>query len=156
MQAADRLRELGLTLSPTFMAFTPWTTTSTYLEMLSVIGELNLIDHVAPIQYAIRLLIPPGSRLMELREIQDIVEPYDHSALYYPWQNPDPEIDQLYERVYRLVHQNQKDGQSRSLLFANIWQAVLDTDPTLESTFPKENIWDLAAMPVPHLSESWY
>jgi len=90
MQAADRLRELGLTLSPTFMAFTPWTTTSTYLEMLSVIGELNLIDHVAPIQYAIRLLIPPGSRLMELREIQDIVEPYDHSALYYPWQNPDP------------------------------------------------------------------
>lgn len=156
MRAAEHLRELDLTLSPTFVAFTPWTTTSTYLEMLSVIGELNLIDHVAPIQYAIRLLIPAGSRLMELHEIQDIVEPYDHSALYYPWQHPDQEIDQLYERVYRLVYQNQKDGESRSLLFANIWQVLLDTDPTLESAFPKENIWDLAARPVPRLSESWY
>ena len=156
MWAATRLRELGLVLNPTFIAFTPWTTASVYLEMLSVIKELNLINSVAPIQYAIRLLIPAGSRLLELPDIQDLVQPYDQSALYYPWQHPDPKIDQLYEHIFRLVHQNQKDSASRSSLFTNIWQAALDAAPNLKSTYPEDTIWDLAAKPVPRLSESWY
>lgn len=155
-QAATVMRELGLVLNPTFVAFTPWTTASTYLEMLSVIRELKLIDNVAPIQYAIRLLIPAGSRLLDLREIQDLVEPYNQSALYYPWQHPDPEIDQLYERIFRLVLRSQKKEGSRAILFENIWHTILELASDLESNYQNENIWDLAAKPVPRLSESWY
>ena len=155
-QAATVLRELGLVLKPTFVAFTPWTTASTYLEMLSVIRELKLIDNVAPIQYAIRLLIPAGSRLLDLREIQDLVEPYNQSALYYPWQHLDPVIDQLYERIFRLVLRSQKKEGSRAILFENIWHTILELAPDLESNYQNENIWDLAAKPVPRLSESWY
>jgi len=116
----------------------------------------SVIDNVAPIQYAIRLLIPAGSRLLDLREIQDLVEPYNQSALYYPWQHLDPVIDQLYERIFRLVLRSQKKEGSRAILFENIWHTILELAPDLESNYQNENIWDLAAKPVPRLSESWY
>ena len=51
---------------PTFVAFHPWTTLRGYCELLDTIAALDLVDHVAPIQLAIRLLIPSGSRLLEL------------------------------------------------------------------------------------------
>ena len=62
-------RAVGLTLAPTFVAFTPWTTLEGYVDLLETIAELDLVDHVAPIQLAIRLLIPAGSRLLELDEV---------------------------------------------------------------------------------------
>jgi radical SAM superfamily enzyme YgiQ (UPF0313 family) len=155
-QAAVRLGEQALGLNPTFVAFTPWTTTRNYLEMLSVICDLDLIENTAPIQYAIRLLIPAGSRLLELHEVQSLIDPYDHAALYYPWQHPDPRIDQLYERVYRLVYAHEKEGGSRRLLLDKIWLAVLEIDPELEADFPRETNWNIASSPVPRLSESWY
>jgi hypothetical protein len=44
---------------------------------------------------AIRLLLPPGSRLLELQEIRDRVGPLDKAALVYPWSSPDPRVDEL-------------------------------------------------------------
>ena len=156
IQAVGRLRELDLVFNPTFVTFTPWTTLGNYMEMLSTINALRLVDNIAPIQYAIRLLIPAGSRLLELPEIERLVNPFNQSALYFPWQHPDPRVDQLYERIFRLVRQNQETNESSQTLFANVWQALLDIAPDLNATYPTENIWDLAARPVPRLSESWY
>jgi radical SAM superfamily enzyme YgiQ (UPF0313 family) len=56
------LREINIDLTPTFVAFTPWTTLEIYLELLRHIVELQLIESVAPVQLSIRLLIPAGSR----------------------------------------------------------------------------------------------
>ena len=56
-----------MTLVPTFVAFHPWLTLDGYCDLLDTIDALDLVDHVAPIQLAIRLLIPEGSRLLELR-----------------------------------------------------------------------------------------
>ncbi len=42
--------ETGLTLTPTFVPFTPWTTLEGYVDLLETIEELQLIEHVAPIQ----------------------------------------------------------------------------------------------------------
>jgi radical SAM superfamily enzyme YgiQ (UPF0313 family) len=155
-KAVVRLQEEGLGLNPTFVAFNPWTTTRNYLEMLSAINDLDLIANTAPIQYAIRLLIPNGSRLLELPDIQGLIDPYDYSALNYPWQHPDPQVDLLYDKVYRLVYRHQKEGGSRLALFNEIWLAVLEIDPTLAADFPSETILDLASTPGPRLSESWY
>jgi hypothetical protein len=155
-RTAGRLRELGLTLNPTFVAFTPWTTPAGYLEMLSLVRELDLVGNVAPVQYAIRLLIPAGSRLLELPEVQSMVGSFDHSALSYPWQHPDPAMDQLYRRVFRLVQENQSGGESRDALFKRLWQTVLETAPGLEPSPLNGSGWDLSSKPVPRLSESWY
>ena len=51
-------REVGLQMNPTFVIFSPWTSLESYLDLLHVIVDLDLVDNVAPIQYAIRLLIP--------------------------------------------------------------------------------------------------
>ncbi|MCC6945345.1 MAG: radical SAM protein, partial [Thermomicrobiales bacterium] len=63
-------RDLGLPLNPTFVTFTPWTTAEGYVELLETLADLDLIENVSPIQYGIRLLIPSGSRLLELPETQ--------------------------------------------------------------------------------------
>ena len=59
-----------MTLVPTFVAFHPWLTLDGYCDLLDTIAELDLVDHVAPIQLAIRLLVPEGSRLLELDEMR--------------------------------------------------------------------------------------
>jgi len=59
-------RSLGMTLHPTFVPFTQWTTMESYLDLLRVIHAESLVENVAPIQLGIRLLLPEGSRLLEL------------------------------------------------------------------------------------------
>ena len=66
-------RETGLELNPTFVTFNPWITLSGYRDLLTVIRDHDLVRNVSPIQYAIRLLIPAGSRLLELPFVQEFV-----------------------------------------------------------------------------------
>ena len=39
-------RDAGLTLSPTFVAFTPWTSLEGYRDLLEAVADLGLIEHV--------------------------------------------------------------------------------------------------------------
>ena len=82
---------IGLTLVPTFVAFTPWTTRDGYRDLLRAIRDLDLIESVAPIQLAIRLLIPAGSKLLELDDLP--IGSFDPAALSWNWKHPDPEMD---------------------------------------------------------------
>src|SRR5206468_1333924 len=52
------VRDAGITYRPTWVAFTPWTTLDDYREVLDFVEENELIDHVDPVQYTIRLLVP--------------------------------------------------------------------------------------------------
>ena len=66
-------RASGCTLAPTFVAFTPWTTLEGYCDLLQTIDRLDLVEHVAPIQLAIRLLVTEGSRLLELPDVRAVI-----------------------------------------------------------------------------------
>ena len=46
--------------------------------------ELDLADQVAPVQLAIRLLLPEGSLLLELPEVRAMIEPFDARGLVLP------------------------------------------------------------------------
>ena len=70
LEAAAQMREVGLTLQPTFIAFTPWTTIEGFRDLLRVLVDLDLVEHVAPVQLALRLLITSGSRLLELEDVR--------------------------------------------------------------------------------------
>ena len=98
-QVVELFRQNGLVLQPTFVPFTPWTTLDNYVDLLEHIKRLDLVDAVAPIQLAIRLLIPPGSRLLELDDVKHAVGPFDPAALVYPWKNTDERLDDLAIRV---------------------------------------------------------
>lgn len=153
IQVVRRMREVGLALNPTFVAFTPWTSRRQYAEFLALLEELDLVEHVNPIQYAIRLLIPAGSRLLELPQTQAVIDDFDEAALVYPWQHPDPGMDDLYEELFRQVKANQKNGESRRLLFERIWRATVETLPEMEM-LPKREM--KTAVAVPKFSEDWY
>src|SRR6185503_16273205 len=54
---ATSLREAGLALQPTFIAFMPWTTMESYGELLRALAELDPVENTAPVQLALRLLV---------------------------------------------------------------------------------------------------
>jgi radical SAM superfamily enzyme YgiQ (UPF0313 family) len=153
IEVVTMFREVGLVLNPTFVTFTPWTTIKGYVELLATLDNLGLVEHVSPIQYAIRLLIPAGSKLLELAEVQELVRPFDKTALVYPWSHPDPRLDELYEQIFRLVKANQKSGESRRIHFERVWQAAVDLLPPEEVPVRSGVLADAV---VPTLSESWY
>jgi radical SAM superfamily enzyme YgiQ (UPF0313 family) len=153
LHVARTFRSLGMTLHPTFVPFTPWTTLEGYLDLLGVLRSEGLTGNVAPIQLGIRLLIPEGSLLMELGEIQGMVEPFDAQALFYPWKNADPRVDELCAAVGAIAADGEKKKEPRSASFERIWKAAhaaagMAAPPAAELRNP--------APPVPFLSEPWY
>jgi hypothetical protein len=103
LEAVDLCRGAGLNLSPTFVAFHPWTSLAGYCDLLDTIESLDLVSHVAPIQLAIRLLIPSGSRMLEVEEVRPLVGDFDGRTLTYRWTHPDPRVDALQAEVSALV-----------------------------------------------------
>lgn len=103
VEAVGLCRGAGLTLIPTFVTFHPWLTLRGYCELLDTIQELDLIDHVAPIQLAIRLLVPEGSRLLALDEMRRHLDDFDPATLTHRWTHPDPRVDTLHREVSAIV-----------------------------------------------------
>jgi len=151
-------REAGLALQPTFVPFTPWTTLEGYVELLRVLAENDLVESVAPIQLAIRLLIPAGSRLLELDDVRQIVAPFDEAALVHPWRHADPRVDELCEEVEQIVRSGEKLNVSRAKIFAHIWDAALAalSDADVPTRWQRPEPVLVARAAIPYLNEPWY
>ncbi len=157
----------GLQLIPTFVAFTPWTTLDGYRDFLAEIARLGLVERVAPIQYAIRLLIPPGSRLLELDETRAVIDGLDQARLSYTWRNPDPQVDALQHDLERLAQSSVGRRLSRRAFFERAWARAHQGSPDLAlaalaveavATLPPPPLppMPLTAVAVPRLSEPWF
>lgn len=149
-RAVDVCRRADVPLVPTFVAFTPWITRDAYCGFLSEIDRLGLIDHVAPIQLAVRLLVTAGSRLLELDELRSRVGPYDEARLLYPWRHVDPRVDQLAEDIGAIV--GRRLTGPRRATFEEVWARAHDgaTALPLRRPVPTQRV------EVPHLDEPWY
>jgi radical SAM superfamily enzyme YgiQ (UPF0313 family) len=146
-------RSAGLTLIPTFVAFTPWTTIESYRDLLAVVEELDLVEHVAPVQWGIRLLVTWQSRLLELSDIANVVGPFDSATLTFPWRHPDPRVDNLQQSVMALA--GVRLTQSRDAFFEQVRALAffesIDrqiTRTTTDAPVPRTS--------VPYLNEPWY
>jgi radical SAM superfamily enzyme YgiQ (UPF0313 family) len=149
LEAAELMRGAGLSLAPTFVTFTPWTTLDSYRDLLETLVHLDLVGNVAPIQLAIRLLIPEGSRLLELAETREKIGPFDPNALSYQWRHANPELDALCQSVQRLVQSEERRKSPRRSIFTKIWE--LAQDHPLPAAFDQNS-----GSEAPHLSEPWY
>lgn len=109
-EAVALCRAANLALAPTFVAFTPWTTVASYREMLTAIAELGLVENVAPVQLALRLLVTAGSRLLELDGVRAAVTAWDAASLTHRWSHTDPAVDALVARLLRVVDEAGKAG----------------------------------------------
>jgi radical SAM superfamily enzyme YgiQ (UPF0313 family) len=152
INALAYLREINIDLTPTFVAFTPWTTLEIYLELLRHIVELQLIESVAPVQLSIRLLIPAGSCILDIDNLHGMIGEFDASILGHPWANPDPRVDQLQQEVQAWVMQAEADGLSRTEIFKRIWTM---SHKIADRSAPALDL-EPAGKPIPRLSENWY
>jgi radical SAM superfamily enzyme YgiQ (UPF0313 family) len=153
-RVADECRRVGITLQPTFVPFTPWTTFENYLDLLGQLRQLELVAAVAPIQLAIRLLVTAGSRLLEIEEIREGVGEFDAKSLSYPWEHGNPAIDRLCQELQELVAAGESAKQSRAAMFEKIWSAA-------NRAAGRELEEAIVAVPagkdgVPYLNEPWY
>ncbi len=139
---------VGLLLNPTFVAFTPWTTLEGYREMLLSINELGLVGNTAPIQYAIRLLIPAGSKLLELSGVEGIVGRFDPVSLVYPWTHPDERVDRLQRDVLAAV---EKTRAPRAEVFRQVL-GLAEAALGISKGAPVVR----QRVTVPYLTEPWY
>ncbi|MCG3211544.1 MAG: hypothetical protein FOGNACKC_05190 [Anaerolineae bacterium] len=153
--AVRRCRELELHLSPTFVAFTPWTTLAGYRCFLQEIVRLELVDQISPIQAAIRLLIPPGSKLLELPETQAAIGPLDEAKLSYTWRNPDRRLDALQADLEVLVQRCAGQKVPRRETFRRIWARAFAGVGDAAGQTPFPNL-PPASRFVPYLTEPWY
>jgi hypothetical protein len=149
VHVVEEFRRVGLTLAPTFIPFTPWTTHESYRELLRVLLELDLVPSVSPIQLALRLLVVPGSLLLDLPEIRSIVGPLDEAALIYRWKHADESVDRLAADLLSLINTEQKQGTPRPEIFRKLWTAAH------EKPLP-ENYDLVPRAAIPYLDEPWY
>lgn len=150
LAAVDRCRAASLTLMPTFVAFHPWVSLDDYCDLLDTIAALNLVDHVAPIQLAIRLLIPAGSRLLQVPEVRTLVGAFDSTTLSYRWSHSDSRVDRLQSDIAAIVGRRlTSDRRDVFLAISRLAheRAGLPEPPCVPETAPAA---------VPYLDEPWY
>jgi len=168
VEAVALCRRAGVRLSPTFVPFTPWTTTRGYVELLELLAELGLEEDVAPVQLGIRLLVTADSALLELDEIREGVEPFDPASLTWPWRHREAAVDQLQAAVMRVVAS--MNGATRRDVFDAIAAlargdaAAIRLKPSASAegsgetrrSFSGGGDSATAPGPPPHLTEAWY
>ncbi len=147
----------GLTIRPTWVAFTPWTTARDYLDLLAFVAEHGLVGNVQSVQFGLRLLLPPGSPLVPVLASDGLLGPFDDNGLTFTWKNPDPRMDALQREVAAIVEaaaaaHDHDAGVPAEITLAKVRQAAYralegrDAPPV--ATRP--------AKAVPGLTESWF
>jgi radical SAM superfamily enzyme YgiQ (UPF0313 family) len=156
VRAAKRIvDDLGVVIRPTFVAFTPWTTLDDYLHVMDVVEELGWIDSVAPIQYAIRLLVPPGSCLLGKPYTDPHLTAFNEDLFTYEWRHPDARVDELCRAVNTLVREAEARQEDPRLTFYRIKSLALTA-----GSGRAVPVGAVEALPehraTPRLSEPWF
>ena len=154
-EVVEITKRLDLHLSPTFIPFTPWSTVQNYQCLLKTIVDLGLVDNVASVQLSIRLLIPLGSRLLELEEIKARAPQFDQEALSYPWQFSDPQMETLANNVRQIVEEGEQRSKTRREIFMELWEASNNAQEPATGLSKTLNL-SLDYTDIPKMSEAWY
>lgn len=148
------VQEAGIAMRPTWVPFTPWTTLGDYLKMLDFIEAHDLIDHVDPVQYSIRLLIPPGSLLLSQADLRPFLGPLDAENFSYRWTHPDPCMDNLQGQVRAALEEATRTLVDPALMFYRVrrlaQQAFGIDAPNGPPAFTRTK------RPPPRLTENWF
>ena len=154
-RAVRAARAAGISIRPTLVSFTPWTTADDYLDVLDFVEEFGLIDEVDPIQYAIRLLIPPGSNLLGRPALVPHLGEFDPENFIHRWTHPDPRMDRLHGETLAIAEEAAENDEDPALTFGRIRgaaAAILDRPDRAGS--PPSLAPD--RLRPPRLTESWF
>jgi len=151
----DLMEQVGIALRPSLMPFSPWETLESYITLLNFFEERRLIEHVDPVHFSIRLLVPPGSALLDTPDAQEWLGELDAAAYTYRWIHPDNRMDDLQRKVVELVEKAQRvqaDPVETFFYIKTLALAANDQDMcvsrALKGYGPRKVL--------PHLTESWF
>lgn len=149
------LDQVGIPLRPSLLPFSPWETLASYIDLLTFVEERRLIEHIDPVHFSIRLLIPPGSALLASPDSELWLGELDPAAYTYHWRHPDPRMDILAQRVTTLAEQAEEAKADPVETFFHIKALALavrgqhcDISGDIERYGPRKVL--------PHLTESWF
>jgi hypothetical protein len=145
-EAVGVLGRHGIDVRPSFLPFTPWTTRDQLVTLLDFVVEHDLVDSVDPVQYTIRLLLPPGSLLLDHPDLATHLGAYDPVALTYRWANPDPGVDEAQRALAALVEIDAGRDAPVPETYARVREMVGAPPVDL----------DRVTTARPRLSESWF
>ena len=153
LAALHAVRAAGIALRPTWVPFTPWTTLDDYRELLHFVEAHALIDAIDPVQFSIRLLVPPGSLLLESPAMRPFLGPLVEDAFYYRWTHPDPRMERLATDVAALVARAVDAREDAATTFNRIRglaDAAAGAPPRPDVVLPPERTRP------PRLTEPWF
>jgi radical SAM superfamily enzyme YgiQ (UPF0313 family) len=110
----------GMTLRPTWVAFTPWTTLDDYRELLDFVETHGLVDAIDPVQFSIRLLVPPGSLLLESAALRPFLGALVKDQFHHSWTHPDPRMETLHRGVSAVVAQAADGREDAAVTFQRV------------------------------------
>jgi radical SAM superfamily enzyme YgiQ (UPF0313 family) len=105
IEATAVLRHAGIEPRPSLLPFTPWTTADDVAELVELVERCDLVGNVDPVQWSIRLLVPPGSLLLDSGALDGRLGAYDREHLGWAWKSADPRLDTLQEALGELARQ---------------------------------------------------
>jgi radical SAM superfamily enzyme YgiQ (UPF0313 family) len=120
-EALKLLDAAGVAMRPSLLPFSPWETLESYIGLMRFIAEQDLIEHVDPVHLSIRLLIPPGSAVLDDPDCARWLGELDAPNFSYRWAHPDPRMDTLQRKVSRLAEQAATKQAPHEETFAAIW-----------------------------------
>jgi len=150
-EAFEACRRAGLALRPSLVPFTPWATLDDYLDLLDTFHREGWLDALDPVQLSVRLLVPPGSLLLD--DPSFVAEGFDEAALSFCWRHPDPRVDRLQEKVAARVEAGKVSAEPPAATVAAV-RALAEA----AAGRPHVHVSRPAALvsPGPRLSESWF
>ena len=154
-EAIELMAQMGIPLRPSLMPFSPWETLESYITLLNFFEERRLIEQIDPVHFSIRLLVPPGSTLLDTVDSPQWLGELDSAAFTYRWRHSDSRMDALYEKVAALVERAERAKASPIETFFHIKAMALaisgkDVDVV-------EAVQEYGSPRVlPHLTESWF
>jgi radical SAM superfamily enzyme YgiQ (UPF0313 family) len=152
-RAVHLLRDVGIDIRSSWLPFTPWTTRHDIESMFRFISAHDLVESTDPVQLGIRLLIPEGSLMLEIPELEEHLGPYDSEALSYAWSADDPEVDRLSATLVAIAEAGASSGQSVADTFLAQWLAVVEG---FDLDMPPDAIDQGATAARPKLTEPWF
>ncbi len=150
-RAVDLVRAAGMSLRPTWLPFTPWTTIDDYLAICRFVADNQLEAEVDPVQLSLRLLVPPGSLLLDHPEARAAFGPLDPAALTHVWTHADPRMDALCNDVQDVVERAAAEDAPAEQTFAEIY-ALAAKVAEVAPIVPRKS----AGLAPPRMSEPWF
>lgn len=154
-EAFALLEQIGIPLRPSLLPFSPWETLESYIALLNFFAERHLIEHVDPVHFSIRLLVPPGSALLTAPDSHQWLGELDAPAYSYRWQHPNPHMDELQRNVATLVEQAELRQASPIETFFSIKALALAATGKDMCIADAVQSYGRAKV-LPHLTESWF